>query len=176
MLDHTKKGLAEEILLVAIITLTFMLIAIYNDMQCCPERVGTDWVMTPVIVFLAFFIVRTVRASIVFRNYKFLYLISTVVILSVGLAIATIVQNPSKETIVFASIFIALWIPYFIVITRPQMFRIYSMNIPPDRYIVLSIIIPKRQKLTLVIPDNLIKYLETGNKDYLPENVKDKIE
>ena len=176
MLDHTRRGLLEEIILVTLITLGFMLIVTYNDMHCCPERVGTDWMVSPVVLFLAFFIVRTVRASIVFRNYRFLYLISTVVILAVGLAIATIVQNPTRENIILASIFIAIWIPYFIVISKPQMFRIYSLNIPPDRYIVLSIIISKMQKLTLIIPDNLIKYLETGNKDYLPENVKNKIE
>jgi len=168
MLENTKKGFIQEIVLVVIITAIFMCIAVYQDITFHYHRLIVDFtILLPVLFFLAFFFVHVVRLSIVYRSYVWLNMFHLPII---GLLIATgtsMYNDPNLENIIFFAVMLGLFLLLMLIIKYHQKFKVYRVKIPPERYAVLRVVMTRKQRFTLIFPDEYIKYLETGDEKYL---------
>ena len=171
MLENTKKGFAEEMLIISTITIVLVGIAIYyNDIvhHYTGHSVVQDAIIGIFLIFfLAFFFVRQVRMALVYRNRKVIYAIGAfLTMISFG-GIGALYMTPDLDTIIFVSALWALTIFTFVIGKMAKRFKRFSINIPPERYAILRSVMTKKQRFTLIFPDEYIKYLETGDEKYL---------
>ena len=165
MLDNTKRGFIEEMLIVSTATAILGTIAVYyaNIVHHYPgHSVIRDAVLTVFIFLVVFYFVRLVRMVLVYRNRRMIYAIGVfLMFLPFGFLIPAVPLN----TLIFVSIIWSLLTLYIVNIAKR--FKRFRVDIPPERYTVLRTILTKKQRLTLIFPDRYIRYLETGDKKYL---------
>ncbi len=171
MLENTKKGFAEEMLIISTITTVLVGIAIYyNDIvhHYPGHSVMQDAIIGIFLIFfLAFFFVRQVRMALVYRNRKVIYAIGAfLTIISLG-GIGALYITPDLDTTIFVSALWALTIITFVIGKMAKRFKRFQTDIPPERYAVLRSVMTRKQRFTLIFPDKYIRYLETGDKKYL---------
>ncbi len=171
MLDNTKRGFIEEIILILVITALLTSFAIYGDVVHHYHTLVEDLaILLPVIFFLAFFFVHVIRLSIVYRSYIWLNMFHLPLI---GLLLATgnsMYNDPNLGNIILFAVMVALFLLLMFIIRYHNRFKIYSIKIPPERYAILSAVMTRKQRLTLIFPDKYIRYLETGDERYLEKN------
>ena len=168
MLDNTKRGFIEEIILIVVITSLLTSFAIYGDVVHHYHTWVEDLtILLPVIFFLTFFFVHVIRLSIVYRSYIWLNMFSSALL---SLLVATgisMYNHMNLENIIFFAVILGLFLLLMLIIVYHKKFKVYRVKIPPERYAVLRTILTKKQRFTLIFPDRYIKYLETGDKKYL---------
>ena len=168
MLDNTKKGFIEEMIIAVVVTAILVSFAIYGDIVHHYHTLVEDLIiLLPVMFLLSFFFVHVVRLSIVYRSYIWLNMFHLPII---GLLIATgtsMYNDPNIGNIIFFAVMLGLFLLLMLVIKYHKKFKVYRVKIPPERYAVLRAVMTKKQRFTLIFPDRYIKYLETGDKRYL---------
>ena len=165
MLDNTKRGFIEEMLIVSTATAILGTIAVYyaNIVHHYPgHSVIRDAVLTVFIFLVVFYFVRLVRMVLVYRNRKMIYAIGVFLMF---LPFGFLIPEVSLNTLIFVSIVWSLFTLY--IVNMAKRFKRFSINIPPERYAILRSVMTKKQRFTLIFPDEYIKYLETGDKRYL---------
>ena len=165
MLDNTKRGFIEEILIVSTATAMLVGIAIYyNDIvhHYPGHSIVQDAVLTVFIFLVVFYFVRLVRMVLVYRNRKMIY---TIGVFLMFLPFGFLMPEVSLNTLIFVSVIWSLFTLY--VVKMAKRFKRFRVDIPPERYAVLRAVMTKRQRFTLIFPDKYIKYLETGDKRFL---------
>ncbi len=174
MLENTKKGFAEEMLIISLVTVVLVGLFIYYDditHHYPGHSVVQDAIIGSILVFfLAFFFVRQVRMALVYRNRKVIYAIGAfLTMISFG-GIGALYMTPDLDTIIFVSALWALTIFTFVIGKIAKRFKRFNVDIPPERYVALRAVMTKKQRFTLIFPDRYIKFLETGDKKYLQNN------
>ncbi len=165
MLDNTKRGFIEEMLIVSTATAILGTIAVYyaNIVHHYPgHSVIRDAVLTVFIFLVVFYFVRLVRMVLVYRNRKMIYAIGVFLMF---LPFGFLIPEVSLNTLIFVSIVWSLFTLY--IVNMAKRFKRFSINIPPERYAILRSVMTKKQRFTLIFPDEYIKYLETGDEKYL---------
>ena len=165
MLDNTKRGFIEEMLIVSTATAILGTIAVYyaNIVHHYPgHSVIRDAVLTVFIFLVVFYFVRLVRMVLVYRNRRMIYAIGVFLMF---LPFGFLIPEVSLNTLIFVSIVWSLFTLY--IVNMAKRFKRFSINIPPERYAILRSVMTKKQRFTLIFPDEYIKYLETGDKRYL---------
>jgi len=170
-LDNTKRGFAEEMLIISLVTVVLVSIGIYYDdiaHHYPGHSVLQDAILGTIpIFFVVFFFVRMVRLSIVYRNRKVIYAIgSFLMMISFG-GIGAVYMTPDLGTIIFVSVLWALTIFTFVIGKMAKRFKRFRVDIPLERYLALRSVMTKKERFTMVFPDRYIKYLETGDEKYL---------
>ncbi len=172
-LDNTKRGFAEEMLIISMVTAVLVGIAIYyNDIahHYPGHSVLQDAILGCILIFfLSFFFVRQVRMALVYRNRKVIYAIGVFLMMMSFGGFGAIYMNPSPFTLIFVGVLWLLTIFTFYIGKIAKRFERFQLDIPPERYVVLRSVMTKKQRFTLVFPDRYIKFLETGDKKYLED-------
>ncbi len=169
MLDNTRRGFLEELLGVSGITCFLVGIgtwynSVLHNYHPLLESIVVGFFP---IFFLSFFIVRIIRMSMIYRNYKVLYVIvNFLAILSFG-SLAVVYKEKSLTSFAFSVGSFTVLVIMILLIKRARKTGRFKVDIPPERYLSLRSVMTFKQRLTLVFPDRYIKYLETGDKRYL---------
>ena len=171
MLENTKRGFGEEMLINSLVTVVLVSIAIYYDdiaHHYPGHSVLQDAIIGSILVFfLTFFFVRMARMALVYRNRKVIYAIGAfLTMISLG-GIGALYMTPDLDTTIFVSALWALTIITFVIGKMAKRFKRFNEDIPPERYAVLHSVMTRKQRFTLIFPDRYIKFLETGDKKYL---------
>ncbi len=171
MLDNTRKGFAEEMLIISLVTVVLVGLFIYYDdiaHHYPGHSVVQDAIIGSILVFfLTFLFVRMARMAIVYRNRKVIYAIGAfLTMISFG-GIGALYMTPDLDTTIFVSGLWALTIITFVIGKMAKRFKRFQTDIPPERYAILRAVMTKKQRFTLIFPDEYIKYLETGDKRFL---------
>ncbi len=165
MLENTKRGFAEEMLIVSTATTVLGTIAVYyaNIMHHYPgHSVIRDAVLTVFIFLVVFYFVRLVRMVLVYRNRKMIYAIGVFLMF---LPFGFLIPEVSLNTLIFVSVIWSLFTLY--VVKMAKRFKRFQVDIPPERYVALRAVMTKKQRFTLIFPDRYLEFLKTGDKKYL---------
>ena len=171
MLDNTRKGFAEEILLVItldIITGILLSITYSKGMH----TIG-DYFMAFVVPLLIYFpSVRLFRYAFVYHAYVVLYSMYSffiIVLLFAGIDVMDKFTKHNSDFIGSFSFFLVIFgalILYTAYIFIQRKKGLFKKTVPPERIQTLRMVLTPKQKLTLIFPDRYIKFLETGDGRY----------
>lgn len=180
MLGNKRKDFVHEISVVIISMVTFTILTVYFA-DIYPHNTQYSVVNDFIVIFFASFfiffpIIRVIRYAYVYRAYillyfPYLYFIPT--ILFIGLDSFQNLQRNFIENvghlISFVIILTSMFVyTEFIYVEKKR--GLFRESAPPERIAMVRSILTSKEKLTLVFPDQYIKYLETGDKRFLRDD------
>ncbi len=181
MLDNTRRGFIEEIVLIFASMTIFTVIVIWIEYvySYYAYSLVQDAITLFILSFFVFFpMVHLIRYAFVYRAYPILYipyiLFSTLLIF-IGADTAKYLSSGSPKG--FSSLMIVLSIVIATLLYTAWIYKlkkrdVFKKSSPPERVDVVRALLTPKQKLTLVFPDRYVRYLETGDEKYLKEGEK----
>ena len=173
MLDNTRRGFTEE--LVIGLTLTAVL---SFALSYFPAPFRMSAVEFFVIIFIAGYVLfggtlRIIRWAIVFRSPAYLLLLNLTAFALIVISYSALSQGLTITNILTAGFFLSIVVFYYLYLLHLKRNGKLLSGTPPIRVkILVKAKLTRLQRLTLIFPDNYIKYLETGDEKYLKEGEK----
>ncbi|AGB04576.1 hypothetical protein AciM339_0695 [Aciduliprofundum sp. MAR08-339] len=168
MLDNTKKGFVEELIISLSLSIIFawiMLCFVYYNPR---YSLAGNMLIAFVPAYVMFGgTLRIIRWAIVFKSPAYLLLLNLMAIVLIMMSIQTLLEGLTLSNIslaVFLLSFVVVYYGYMVYLKKVGKF---AKGTPPVRIRMLYTAMTRAQKITLILPDRYIKFLETGDVKYL---------
>jgi len=171
MLGNKRKDFIHEIMAVLILDIITGISMGLTDSW--GFKTPSDYFMAFIVPLLIYFpSIRLFRYAFVYRAYVVLYFMYSfflIVLSVVGMDISDRIAKNREimGSLAFFLLFLGATIAYTVFILIEKKRGLFKKTVPPERIQTLRMILTPKQKLTLVFPDEYIKYLETGDKRHL---------
>ena len=176
-LDNTKKGFNQEMAITFGVSAILSFLVIFFSDHLNPSYRNRSLqdilIIYPLMLIVVGSIVREIRWSIVYKTPVFLYFISLEALIGIFIGI-NLLQKSDFINRIAGLITIGFVGLYFLSLIYIKIKNIFKNPTPGYRIQMLKLILSWNQRLTLIIPENIMKYLDTGNEKYIQgEKLKD---
>ncbi len=167
MLDNTRKGFAEELTLGVTLAILLSLVATYTS------HTNYSKIEFFAMIFIAGYILvggtlRIIRWAIVFKSPAYLLLLNLTAFALIGISYDALSRGLSFYNVLTAVVLLSIvgfYYGYLLYLRKQR--KLLSGTDPIYIKILVKTKLTKLQRLTLIFPDEYIKFLETGDKKYL---------
>jgi len=173
MLDNTKKGFVEEIVIVATLDILTGLALLLTHKSSSEGISAGDYFMAFIVpLFIYFPFMRLMRYAFVFRAYVVLYFMYSfffIVLLFIGIDVFKDLTQGLKfgGSEIFFIIILVGAILYTLWIYSLRVKGLFKKTVPPERIQMLCSILTRKQKFTMILPERYMKFLDTGDVKYI---------
>ncbi len=163
--SNTFVGFVEEILTTLFLSL-ILILAFYKVGALNGISISNLIVVYILILFIFTSIFRIIRWAIVYHAPVYLFFLSFPALVSIFIGSAIIKSKRDLYSVLSSLVLIFVPILYFLVIYKNRK-KIIENSPPGWRIKKLISRMSWIERLTLIFPDNYIKYLKTGDERYL---------
>lgn len=176
VLGNTARDFHQEIFAEVIGTFSLGVILAYfgsTSHEGLLEFVENFVMLSGVSSLIFFPMIRLFRYAYVYRAYFVLYVpyiffVNVIPFIAYDTYKDYLHHSPNfTGSVEFLTILLLLLLIYTVYILIERRRGLFKKSVPGWRIQVLRSILTRRQKLTMAFPDRYIRYLETGNKEYL---------